>query len=69
MIAARTHRRKLLLAQSAVTLLALCVWIGPNRTLFFLMLIAIGCASAWIVRRHPLVDWGVLGFVRGLLGR
>jgi hypothetical protein len=68
MIAYRTHSRKLLLGASATTFLTLCVWIGPDRTVFFLTVIALGLGYAWLVRHHPLIAWGVLGFFEGLCG-
>ena len=64
----RIRRSKDLLVVTAVTFLTLCVWIDPNRTLFFLALIAIGWTWFWLCRRFPLVAWGLMGFIGGLTG-
>ena len=58
-----------LLLVSAVTFLTLCVWIGPSRTLFFLMIAAALVVWFWLIRRFPGVGVALLGFLRGLLGR
>ena len=54
---------------SATTFLAMCIWRGPNRTRFLLMLVAIGTAWWWLCRRFPVVAWFTLGVLRGLFGR
>ena len=58
-----------LLLVSAVTFLTLCVWIGPSRTLLFLMIAAALVVWFWLIRRFPGVGVALLGFLRGLLGR
>ena len=42
-----------LLLVSAVTFLTLCVWIGPSRTLLFLMIAAALVVWFWLIRRFP----------------
>lgn len=54
---------------SALLFLTLGIWLGPSRALF-LVLIAVAIAGwFWLIRRHPLVGWAILGFLRGLGGR
>ena len=54
---------------SATTFLAMCIWRGPNRTRFVLMLVAILAGWFWLCRRFPAVAWITRGFLRGLFGR
>jgi hypothetical protein len=69
MIGHRTHRRKLLLGQSAVTYLTLAVAFGPNRALFFILIAAFLTAFFTLCRPWPWLSYVLLGFIRGLLDR
>jgi hypothetical protein len=53
---------------SATTFIALCLWMGPDRAVFLLTVVAIGVAWFWLCRRFPLVVWFTAGFIRGLIG-
>ncbi len=65
----RIRKSKELLGVTAVTFLTLCVWLGPDRAVFLLAVVAIG--SLWLLgcRRWPLVAIFTIGVIRGLLRR
>jgi Flp pilus assembly protein TadB len=65
----RTHSRKALLGVSAMTYLALCVWLGPKVATSLIIVAALLAAWFWTCRRHPTAAWLTWAFMRGLAGR
>lgn len=63
----RVRSSKELLSVSAVTFLALCVWMGPDRACFFVAVAAIIAAWVALCRRFPFVGVLTLLFFDGLV--
>ncbi len=54
---------------SALLYLLLGLWLGPGRALHFVLIITLVFAWYQVSRGIPLVAIGLMGFVRGALGR
>jgi hypothetical protein len=60
-------KRAAQIGMTATTLLTLCMWLGPNRALFVVLVAGGLWARFATCRRYPAVAW--MGFLRGLFGR
>ena len=69
MIAYRTHSRRILLGVSATTYLTLGIKFGPHVAFLLVVAAALVAGFVWLVRHHPIVAYGVISFIRGLVGR
>jgi hypothetical protein len=65
---ARIRKSKELLDLSAVTFLALCVWMGPHAACWFIAIAAIVAGWVWLCRRFPTFGCFTLVFFDGFLG-
>jgi hypothetical protein len=54
---------------SAVLYLLLGLWLGPDKALHLALLIALVFAWYQVSRGIPLVAIGLMGYVRGAIGR
>jgi hypothetical protein len=67
-----TKRDEALLGVSATTFLLLCLWLGPDRAVFLLAVVAIVAMWIAICRKWPIVGYFTVvflgGFVSGLIG-
>ena len=57
------------LGLSAVVFLQLCIWLGPDRAVFLVAVVAI--LTAWFLacRRWPWFAWFTINFLNGLFRR
>lgn len=64
----RIRRSKELLGISAVTFLALCVWMGPDAAVWFIFIAAIVAVWVALGRRFPTFGWLTAIFIDGFFG-
>jgi hypothetical protein len=64
----RIRRSKELLGVSAVTFLALCIWVGPNAACWFIAIAAIIAVWVALCRRFPTFGWLTFVFFDGFFG-
>ena len=63
----RIRRSKELLGSSAVTFLALCIWMSPNAACWFVGIAAIIAVWVALCRRFPVVSYLTGAFFRGFV--
>lgn len=72
----RIRRSKELLGVSAVTFLALAIWMGPNAACWVIAIAAVIAGWVWLAGRFPVVGWltyvffnsFMVGLIGGLFG-
>lgn len=65
----RSPRIRALINQSLCLYLLLCVWLGPAHALSLLILVTIVVIWRCLARRFPILNYALLGFLRGLMRR
>ncbi|MFZ0603089.1 MAG: hypothetical protein WAN05_17330 [Roseiarcus sp.] len=64
----RADADRLGLSAEAVVFLQLCIWVGPDRAVFGLTVVAIAAAWVALCKRFPTVGFLTSAFFNGFLG-